>query len=52
VLGLAGLKLAVEKGRVSLLIGLPLAIMTMHFLWGGGFLWSGISSLFAANKNG
>jgi GT2 family glycosyltransferase len=52
VLGLAGLKLAFEKGRISLLIGLPLAIMTMHFSWGGGFLWSGISSLFPANKNG
>jgi glycosyltransferase involved in cell wall biosynthesis len=29
-----------KQKRVSLLIGIPLAIMTMHFSWGGGFWWS------------
>jgi succinoglycan biosynthesis protein ExoA len=45
-LGLAGLKMAIEKRKGFLFIGLPLAIMTMHISWGAGFLWSGISSLF------
>lgn len=49
-LGLAGLKLAIEKRKGFLLWGLPLAIATMHFSWGAGFLWSGIINLF--NKNG
>ena len=46
VLGLAGLKLAIKKNTGSLLLGLPLAISTMHVAWGAGFLWSGISSPF------
>jgi succinoglycan biosynthesis protein ExoA len=46
VLTLAGLKLAFEKNTGFLLPGLPLAISTMHFAWGTGFLWSGISSPF------
>jgi succinoglycan biosynthesis protein ExoA len=45
-LGLAGLKLAIEKRKKFLFIGLPLAIMTMHISWGAGFLWSGILSVF------
>ena len=45
-LGLAGLKLAIEKKTGVLLLGLPLAISTMHMAWGAGFLWSGISSPF------
>ncbi len=45
-LGSAGLKLAIEKGKGFILMGLPLAIMTMHIFWGTGFLWSGISDLF------
>lgn len=45
-LGSAGLKLALKKGKGFILIGLPLAIMTMHIFWGAGFLWSGISHLF------
>jgi glycosyltransferase involved in cell wall biosynthesis len=45
-LGSAGLKLAIEKRKGFILMGLPLAIMTMHIFWGAGFLWSGISDLF------
>lgn len=29
-----------RKKDISLLVGVPLAIMTMHFSWGSGFLWS------------
>jgi succinoglycan biosynthesis protein ExoA len=43
---LAGTRLAIKKNTGSLLLGLPLAISTMHMAWGAGFLWSGISSPF------
>ncbi len=39
-LGLAGLKLAIEKRKAFLLFGLPLAISVMHITWGAGFLAS------------
>ena len=48
-LGLAGLRLAMKTRKGFLVIGLPLAISTMHISWGAGFLWSGIVSMF---KNG
>lgn len=46
ILGLAGLQLAFKKNRAYLIIGIPLAIATMHLAWGTAFLWSVISSLF------
>jgi glycosyltransferase involved in cell wall biosynthesis len=49
VLGFAGLLLAIKNKKGFLLWGLPLAIATMHIVWGAGFLWSGIMSMF---KNG
>lgn len=48
-LGLAGLKLAIEKQKGFLLLGVPLAITTMHLAWGTGFLWSGVLSMFKKN---
>jgi hypothetical protein len=45
VLGLAGLMAALRYKRWSLLIGLPLAIVTMHFSWGTAFLWSFLRSI-------
>lgn len=39
ILVLAGLQLAVEKKKPALVLGVPLAIATMHFAWGAGFLW-------------
>ena len=36
---------AVRKKQYWLVIGLPLAIGTMHFAWGTGFLWSFSKSL-------
>ena len=49
VLWLAGLWLALKTRKGFLIVGLPLAIATMHIAWGTGFLWSGISYMF---KNG
>lgn len=50
---LAGsVKPAINRKRISLCLGVPVAIMTMHFSWGSGFLWSVIKSLFAGSKNG
>lgn len=47
VLILASLKVVMEdKKDLSLAIGIPLAIATMHISWGTAFLWSMISTLF------
>jgi glycosyltransferase involved in cell wall biosynthesis len=40
VLITAGLLLAVKRNYSPYVIGLPLAITTMHVAWGAGFLWS------------
>ncbi len=44
ILGTAGAVAAVHRRRAVLALTLPLAIVTMHLAWGGGFL----SSLFSA----
>lgn len=36
----AGTRTALEKNNPDLVFGMPLAIATMHFSWGSGFLWS------------
>jgi succinoglycan biosynthesis protein ExoA len=36
----AGLMSALRRRAPLSILGLPLAIATMHFSWGGGFLWS------------
>jgi glycosyltransferase involved in cell wall biosynthesis len=46
LLFVASLKIAAEKKNLSLAIGIPVAIATMHFSWGTGFLWSFSSMLF------
>jgi len=33
------------------MLGLPIAIATMHISWGGGLLWSALTSVFKV-KNG
>ncbi len=43
VLTLVGAQQALKRGDASMLIGVPLAIATMHLSWGGGFLWSMIT---------
>ena len=42
----AGVQLALNKKKPSLILGVPLAIATMHFSWGSGFLWSWINSVY------
>lgn len=37
---LAGIQQAMRRREASLLVGVPLAIATMHFAWGTGFIWS------------
>lgn len=39
VLLLAGVQLGIMHRSFALLLGVPLAIATMHFTWGAGFLW-------------
>ena len=43
ILLLAGCQLAIKKHNFKLIGGVPLAIATMHFSWGTGFLWSLLS---------
>jgi GT2 family glycosyltransferase len=40
ILVLAGFRSAILKKDAGLILGLPLAISTMHISWGMGFLWS------------
>jgi succinoglycan biosynthesis protein ExoA len=49
VLGLAALKLAIQKRKFHLLWGMTSAIAAMHIAWGAGFLWSGVLDLFGKN---
>jgi glycosyltransferase involved in cell wall biosynthesis len=41
-----------KKGEPLLVFGIPLAIMTMHFSWGSGFLWSMGRSVFTGKQHG
>lgn len=50
-LTLAGLRAVIQKKKVFLVFGLPLAIATMHVAWGGGFLGSILSTL-GVGRNG
>jgi succinoglycan biosynthesis protein ExoA len=43
---LAGISSALEQKKAYLILGLPLAISTMHFSWGAGFLGSLILFIF------
>lgn len=40
VLFAVGIQQAARRGRPALALGFPLAVGTIHFSWGGGFLWS------------
>ena len=50
VLVAAGFQAALRQKNIRLLIGLPLAIATMHIAWGSGFLWSIIRGVFTHRK--
>lgn len=41
---IAALPVALHEKDLRLLVGIPIAIMTMHFNWGTAFLWSMVSS--------
>jgi hypothetical protein len=43
---ITGTQSALRQKKVHVLIGLPLAIATMHIAWGSGFLWSIIKGVF------
>ena len=43
---IASIPEAVKQKKISLVPGIPLAIMTMHFSWGTGFWWSMIKGAF------
>jgi succinoglycan biosynthesis protein ExoA len=42
----AGLRASQQQKKAHLMIGLPIAIATMHIAWGAGFLWSMIAGGF------
>jgi hypothetical protein len=48
----ASLQTLMLKHKGFLLVGLPLAIATMHIAWGAGFLWSIITSSLRSQKYG
>ncbi len=43
---LAGIQLTKQHAKRYMLVGVPLAISTMHFSWGMAFLWSCIHTIF------
>lgn len=46
---LAGAQAAIRQRRAYLVAGLPLAITAMHLSWGGGFLWSMLTTRFQSD---
>ena len=44
----AGVSSAVKYREEAMVVGVPLAVSTMHFTWGAGFLWSAVG--FAVEK--
>lgn len=38
ILLIVGIHMAIKKSDILMVIGIPLAIMTMHFSWGAGFI--------------
>lgn len=51
VLSLMAIIQAVVRRDFAMLVGFPLAIMTMHLAWGCGFLWSGWQGVTGANDD-
>jgi glycosyltransferase involved in cell wall biosynthesis len=50
-LAAAGIQRAVRERKAYLIIGLPIAIATMHVSWGAGVLWSIIKMVFTNQKS-
>ena len=51
VLFLAGVQVALRERKLHYVIGVPLAIATMHFSWGVAFLWRWIDSALKKKRN-
>ena len=49
-LAAVGVQTAVRHNKAYLLVGLPVAIATMHIAWGAGFLWSMIKGVFTTRS--
>jgi succinoglycan biosynthesis protein ExoA len=47
---LVGAVRSLQKRDWGILVGFPLAIWTMHFAWGGGFLWSMLGMIFGVHR--
>ena len=52
VLIAAAIRIALPSRKLFLIIGLPLSISIMHLSWGGGFLFSLISSPLISQHHG
>lgn len=49
ILFAAGAMLSVRRGQAGLFFGFPIAVATIHFSWGGGLLWSMITTKSKSN---
>jgi glycosyltransferase involved in cell wall biosynthesis len=47
---LSGLDVVFQKGKIYLLLGVPLAITVMHLSWGSAFLWSVLERLIGRKR--
>jgi len=43
---------AIRKKNPLLVVGIPIAILTMHFSWGSGFLWNMVKIISSGKKHG
>ena len=50
VLLISGTQIMLDKRKLYYLYGVPLAVTTMHFFWGGAFIWSLIGNLLDAGE--
>jgi succinoglycan biosynthesis protein ExoA len=49
ILFAAGVVLAIKRKQPGLLFGFPISVATIHFSWGGGLLWSMITTTGKSN---
>jgi hypothetical protein len=50
VLLFVAIQVFIKSGRIRLVLGVPLAIVTMHFSWGIAFLWSFVKTILNSVK--
>ena len=49
VIAAAAVLESIRRNDMGIIIGFPPAVWTMHFSWGAGFLWSGLTGLLGAS---